>query len=123
MSEELQDLEELADYQAMKSRLERIKAILAEKDTGPEVEKPVKRWWEEITRKDFKLVVFSLEGFLDSAVTAMKIEKIENGFLIYGRPGVSFFTQQMALVKGHEYRAYERSVQDWPNLDDTEGLE
>jgi hypothetical protein len=32
---DLQDLEELADYQAMKSREERIKAILAEKDTGP----------------------------------------------------------------------------------------
>jgi hypothetical protein len=35
MNEELQRMELEADYQAMKSREDRIKAILAEKETGP----------------------------------------------------------------------------------------
>jgi len=121
MSDEKQSNSELeADYQAMKSREDRIKAILAEKGTGPEVEKPVKKWWELITPENPRLVRYSDHNDDNKVVLVRKLTKIEEsrgGYKIDNSPSTWDY---IALVTGHEYRAYTLDPKDWPNLDDTE---
>jgi len=138
MTDEKQAYSELeADYQAMKSREDRIKAILAEKDFGPLIEgegpvtkrwpnpydteeKPVKKWWEEITPDNPKLVRWFLSPDEIRIVEAKTILKLDDSIYSINRFGR---TEALALVTGHEYRAYTLDPKDWPNLDDTEGLE